>query len=464
MQSRFSFLFLLVFLFSCQNAPESAQKNEADAAADAFAIEKQAMAEKVKAEFLHAWNGYKKYAWGMDALKPLSKTGANWYEHSLLMTPIDAFDTMLLMGLDDEANACKQLILDSLKLEVDMEVQAFEIVIRLLGGLISAHQMDGDPRFLELARELGDRLLPAFDSPTGMPYRMVNLKTGATRDHLNNPAEIGTLQLEFAVLSKLTGDDKYRIKADKAVEALYDKRAAQTNLVGTVIDVNTGEWQNTNSHISGMIDSYYEYLLKMGILFEDKDYMVKYKQSIKAVNTYLLDKTPDGWWYSHVNMNTGERISTQFGALDAFMPAMLALGGDLETAEQVQQSCYKMWTAHKIEPEQYDYARDSVLSGVYFLRPENIESAAYLYHYTGDKKYYEMGKTMFNSIVEFCKTDVGYAELKDIRTMEKQDDMQSFFLAETMKYAYLLFSDQDKLDFKTTIFNTEAHPMQKTWQ
>lgn len=463
MQLRFSFLFLSLFLFSCQNAPAPEEKKEAPAVVDEFTREKQAMAEKVKAEFLHAWNGYKKYAWGTDALKPLSKTGANWYEQSLLMTPIDAFDTMLLMELDDEAKACKQLILDSLKLDVDMEVQFFEITIRLLGGLISAHQMDGDPKFLELAKELGDRLLPAFGSPTGMPYRMVNLKTGAVRDHLNNPAEIGTLQLEFAVLSKLTGDDKYRIKADKAMEVLFSKRSPNTNLVGTIINVETGKWENTDSHISGMIDSYYEYLLKMAILFEDKAYRVKYDQSIEAINQYLLDKTPDGWWYSHVNMDTGQRIRTQFGALDAFMPAMLALGGDLETAMQVQESCYKMWTAHKIEPEQYDYVKDSVLSGVYFLRPENIESAAYLYHYTGDKKYYEMGKTMFNSIVEYCKTDIGYAEIKDVRTMEKQDDMQSFFLAETMKYAYLLFSSQKELDFKNTIFNTEAHPMQKTW-
>jgi len=142
---------------------------------------------------------------------------------------------------------------------------------------------------------------------------------------------------------------------------------------------------------------------------------------------------------------------------------MLALGGDLETAKEVQESCYKLWKDHKIEPEQFDYAKGEVLAGVYYLRPENIESAAYLFHHTGDKKYYEMGKTMFDSIVKYCRTDEAYAELKDIRTMEKQDDMQSFFLAETLKYAYLLFSDQKKLDFKNTIFNTEAHPMQKTW-
>jgi len=454
-------ILLFLFFFSCQNKPN--QDGKTITPVDDFAKEKKAMADKVKAEFVHAWNGYMKYAKGYDSLKPLSKKGLNWYKHSLLMTPVDAFDTMLLMDLEKEAKECKQIIIEQLRFDHDMEVQVFEVVIRVLGGLIAAHQMDGDPKFLEMAKDLGDRLLPAFDTPTGMPHRMVNLKTGASRDHTNNPAEIGTLQLEFAMLSKLTGDDKYRAKADRAMQVLYDKRSPKTNLVGTIIDVNTGEWQNTDSHISGMIDSYYEYLLKMAILFDDESYREKYDVSIEAVNKYLLDKTPKGWWYSHVNMDSGERLRTQFGALDAFMPAMLALGGDLATAKEVQESCYKLWKDHKIEPEQFDYAKGEVLSGVYFLRPENIESAAYLFHHTGDKKYYEMGKTMFNSIVEHCRVEEGYAELKDIRTMEKQDDMQSFFLAETLKYAYLLFSDQKKIDFKNTIFNTEAHPFQKTW-
>ncbi len=460
MQLKYTFFIIIIFFISCKN---TTQEKSTSTSTDDFTKEKQEMADKVKAEFLHAWNGYKKYAWGMDDLKPLSKKGRNWYAHSLVMTPVDAFDTMLLMGLDKEAKECKELILSDLSFDHDMEVQVFEIVIRILGGLISAYQMDGDPKFLALAKDLGDRLLPAFDTPTGMPYRMVNLKTGATRDHNNNPAEIGTLQLEFAMLSQLTGDPKYREKADRAVEVLYNKRNPKTNLVGTIIDVKTGTWQNTDSHISGMIDSYYEYLIKMAILFDDKEYKEKYDVGIAAVNKYLLDKTPDGWWYSHANMNTGERIRTQFGALDAFMPAMLALGGDVETAEKVQKSCFKLWTDHKIEPEQYDYSKGEILAGVYFLRPENIESAAYLFHYTGDRKYFDMGKTMFESIVKHCKTDEAYAEIEDVRTMKKKDDMQSFFLAETLKYAYLLFSDQQQLDFKNTIFNTEAHPMQKTW-
>src|SRR5215211_3124264 len=75
------------------------------------------LAAEVKAEFLHAWNGYKKYAWGHDDLKPLSKTYHDWYPQPLLMTPVDSLDTMILMQLNDEAATTKQYILDNLSFD-----------------------------------------------------------------------------------------------------------------------------------------------------------------------------------------------------------------------------------------------------------------------------------------------------------------------------------------------------------
>jgi len=132
MQLRFTLLLLFTFFISCKNTP---QEKTSSSATNDFTKEKQEMADKVKAEFLHAWNGYKKYAWGMDGLKPLSKKGSNWYAHSLVMTPVDAFDTMLLMGLDEEAKECKELILNDLSFDHDMDVQVFEIVIRILGDI-----------------------------------------------------------------------------------------------------------------------------------------------------------------------------------------------------------------------------------------------------------------------------------------------------------------------------------------
>src|ERR1041384_2989691 len=136
------------------------------------------LAAEVKAEFLHAWNGYKKYAWGHDDLKPLSKTHHDWYPQPLLMTAVDSLDTMILMDMDDEAAKTKDYILANLSFDKDIEVQNFEITIRLLGGLLTNYQLTNDKRFLNLAEDLGNRLLPVFNSPTGMPYRYVSLKTG----------------------------------------------------------------------------------------------------------------------------------------------------------------------------------------------------------------------------------------------------------------------------------------------
>ena len=422
-----------------------------------------AAAERVREEFLHAWQGYVEHAWGHDGLRPLSGEGYDWYGPSLLMTPLDAFDTMLLMGLDDEAARAKELILSELHFDHDVTVQLFEINIRILGGLISAYQLDGDPRFLDLAVDLADRLLPAFDSPTGMPYWGVNLRSGAVSGTVMNPAEIGTLTLEFGTLSKLTGDPVYFEKAKRAVTALFERRSA-IGLVGTTIDVESGEWGDPDSHVSGRIDSYYEYLLKAWLLFNDDDFRAMWEESIAALNRYVADERESRLWYGHVDMQTGERRATQFGALDAFLPAVLALGGDIPRAERLMESVFVMWAAHGIEPEQVDYVSGEALSPAYHLRPEALESAYVLYRLTGDRKYLEMGGRMFDAIVLHCRTEKGYAELVSVRTGEKADRMESFFLAETLKYAYLLFAPPETLDLDEVVLNTEAHPIRPTWR
>ena len=113
---------------------------------------KQEMCNKVKAATQHAWQGYKQYAWGADDLKPLTKTARTWYKTSMLMTPVDAFDTFTLLGLKAEAKEAKELILAKLDFNIDNDVQVFEITIRLLGGLITAYEMDGNKKFLALAK------------------------------------------------------------------------------------------------------------------------------------------------------------------------------------------------------------------------------------------------------------------------------------------------------------------------
>jgi mannosidase alpha-like ER degradation enhancer 2 len=427
------------------------------------AISQQELADSVRTEFLHAWNGYKQYAWGHDALKPLSRKSRDWYGASLLMTPVDAYDLMVIMGLSKEANETKQLIFDSLSFNKNIEVQSFEITIRLLGGLLTAYQLDGDKRFITLAEDLGKRLLPVFNTPTGMPYRFVNLQATKIRDSLNNPAEIGTALIEFGTLSKLTGNPIYYNKAKSALVALYNRRS-KIGLVGELINVETGEWVGKTSHIGGGIDSYYEYLLKCWLLFGDQDCRKMADESLKAVDLYIADTTHGTLWYGQVDMDTGKRIGTTFGSLESFFPAVLSLSTDVKKAAVLEESCFKMWKMNGIEPEEFDYSTMKVTAKQYYLRPEIIESAYYLYHYTGDPKYRKMGEIYFTGLVKYCRTDVAYAMLRDVTTKEKSDRMESFFFAETLKYLYLLFSPPETLRFDDIIFNTEAHPIRKTWK
>jgi mannosidase alpha-like ER degradation enhancer 2 len=412
------------------------------------------------------------------------------------MTPVDALDTMILMGLKDEANRTREYIVRNLSFDKDFDVQNFEITIRLLGGLLSSYQLTGDRRLLNLAEDLGTRLLPVFASPTGLPYRYVNLKTGKVRGNVTNPAEAGTLLIEFGTLSKLTHKPVFFEKAKRALVEIFNRRSP-LGLVGTWINVETGKWTDPDSHISGAIDSYYEYLLKCAILFDDQDCRRMWQDSIVAINRYLRDETKGRMkaelWYGHADMNGGQRTAPVYGALDAFFPAVLAMSGDLNRASLLQESSYRMWMKHGIEPEEFNYQTMEVVSPGYPLRPEIVESTYYLYHYAmlgartsrpqssrtrlsqaaqvplpnGSGKqldadhYQQMGAMMFRDFVKYCRTEEGYAALKSVITKEQNDSMPSFLFAETFKYFYLLFAPARTLDFDKVIFNTEAHPVRR---
>lgn len=417
------------------------------------------MAERVKREFLHAWHGYRRHAWGHDALRPLSNGARDWYGTSLLMTPVDALDTLLLMGLDDEADAARELIATRLDFDQNIDVKHFEIVIRLLGGLLSAYEMTGDARLLAKADDLGARLLPAFDSPTGLPWVTVNLRTGKTGGADSNPAEAGTLLLEYGRLAQLTGKQVYFDKAKRALDAVY-ARHSSIGLVGERFDVRTGRWTQTRSHVGARIDSYYEYLWKCWQLFGDSSCKAMWDTHVAALNAHVAEEVDGALWYGHVDMATGARIAPRYGALDAFLPGLLALSGDLPRARRLQDSGFAMWNAHGIEPEVWDYRARKVVSPGYPLRPEIVESTWYLYRLTGDMRYRDMGKSIFEDFVRHTRTDSGFAALADVVTKQKKDDMESFVLAETFKYFYLLFAAPDTLDPATTVLTTEAHPLQ----
>ena len=295
------------------------------------------LAQEVKKETQRTWQAYQQYAWGYDVLLPISKSAENWYEKPLYISPIDAYSTLKVMGLDTEAARIERYVADSISFDKDIYVKVFEVNIRVLGGLLSMYQYTGNEKILAQAKDFGDRLLPAFGSATGMPYYWVNLKTGAVKGDTINVAEAGTYTFEMGILSYYTQNPVYYQAAKKATKAVFERRS-KIGLVGEVINVETGEWIDKTSHICACIDSYYEYLYKTWVMFGDPEIKAIWDESILAVNKYLPEEKDSLLWYGRVNMDTGEKTSSVVTLYDAFFPAVLSLSGDIARAERFQKT------------------------------------------------------------------------------------------------------------------------------
>lgn len=420
----------------------------------------QVLAEEIKTQTHEAWQAYKTYAWGSDVLLPISKGAANWYPEPLYISPIDAYSTLHLMGFTEETALIESYVIDSLDFNKDIFVKVFEVNIRVLGGLLSMYQSSGNQAILDKARDFADRLMPAFNSGTGIPHYWVNLRTGEVKGDTVNIAEAGTYTLEMGILSYYTGNPSYYQKAKQASRAAFDRRS-EIGLIGERMDIETGEWTNTNSHICAGIDSYYEYMYKAWHLFGDPEMKMMWDTSIVAINKYLPEVKDSLTWYGRVDMHTGERSSRVITLYDAFFPAVLALSGDLERAESLQQTWDWLWNKYGLEPMVYDYSTHTSSYPVYDLNPEIIESAYYLYCFTGDNRYRDMVKQYHAAIVKYCKTDIAFTALENVETKEKRDYMATYFLAETLKYLYLTFVDTGSLVMENYVFTTEAHTFRK---
>ena len=449
----------MTLVVSCQNAQQTPSKQAQvefnQAVTDMLAL-------NVKAETLRTWKTYKKYAWGHDALAPLSKSYSDWYSEPLYISPIDAYSTLYLMGFTDEVKEIENYVVDSLDFNKNIDAKIFEVNIRILGGLLSMYELSGNPKVLEKARDFGDRMLPAFNTKTGIPKYWVNLKTGIPRGDTVNVAEAGTYTFEMGVLSYYTKDPKYYQAGKKATLAIYNRRSP-IGLIGDVIDVESGEWVSKQSHICAGVDSYYEYLYKSYLLLGDPELGVMWDQSLEAINQYIAEEYQGRLWYGRVDMNTGKQVSSVVTLYDAFFPAILALSGDQERAVKYENSWNWLWNKYGLEPMVYDYKTGVSRYPAYDLNPEIIESAYYLYHLTGDTTYYQMNRVFWSDIKKYCRTDIAFTSVADVQTMEKKDYMPTFFFAETLKYLYLTFiHDQRIFNFDEFVFNTEAHPFRRS--
>ncbi|CAG8555181.1 3196_t:CDS:10, partial [Acaulospora morrowiae] len=441
---------------------------------DAESIEERNLREQrrasIKNGFLHAWRGYTKFAWGYDELKPVSEQGNNKF-NGWGATIVDSLDTLWIMDLKEEFNESREFVSQIDFTRSDQDTNVFETIIRYLGGLISAFELSRDSIFLEKARELGIALLPAFNSPTGLPYNYLRLNPDEEETYAWGGgllAEVGTSLLEFTKLTQLTGDREFFTKVDNITEVIFKAPKKIPGLYPVKLSQGLIQCQETlRAEISfgANGDSFYEYLIKEHVLVRgalDK-YREMYIESIENMHKYLIKESPvkerpDLLFIGELD-NTSDFLG-KMGHLSCFVPGMLAIGSkifdrpkDLEVAIRLAETCYWSYGITKTgigaeevwfeileeENNNADNAgnvdnddswilkrdgsryRNHLPKGIVrlgpsysLLRPETVESLFILYRITGDKKYQEQAWDIWQSLEKWTKTPAGYSGLLDV--------------------------------------------------
>ncbi|KAF9068764.1 glycoside hydrolase family 47 protein [Rhodocollybia butyracea] len=256
--------------------------------------------EAVVEAFKHAWRAYERDAMGDDEYHPISQKGTNLTDAGGIgYTVIDSIDSMLIMGLHDDYARAREWVATKLSFDQDASFNTFETTIRVLGGLLSAYELSGhDKIYLDRAIELADRILPAFDTPSGLPLPSINLgkKVGIPDldiPYLVSTAEVSTLQLEFRYLSYLTGADVYWETVERVMQTIKENRRPHA-LASIFMHVETGQFFPSAIRLGSRGDSYYEYLLKQYIQTNQTEdvYRQMYDAAMASVQQHLISHSP----------------------------------------------------------------------------------------------------------------------------------------------------------------------------
>uniref|UniRef100_F1KXX4 alpha-1,2-Mannosidase n=1 Tax=Ascaris suum TaxID=6253 RepID=F1KXX4_ASCSU len=436
-----------------------------------------------------AWDSYEKYAWGMNELRPLSRTGHSasiFGSGEIGATIVDALDTLYLMGLREEYERARKWIALSLNLRNSKgDISVFETNIRFIGGLLSAYALTNDTMFVDKALEIAELLLPAFETPTGIPYAMFNAQTGTARNWAwasggcSILSEFGSLHLEFEYLSRITNRTIFYDKVARIREVLSSVEKPE-GLYPNYLNPKTGKWGQKHVSIGALGDSFYEYLLKSWILSSKRDNDAKrlYDDAIAAIEKHLLHFSKQSKLAYFAELK-GSRVEHKMDHLACFIGGLFALQSmnedsseqrdkALDLAKQIGNTCHESYirSAIGIGPESFRFTSDVEAVAVsdrekyYIQRPEVIETWFYLWRATHDEKYRDWCWSAAQAIQKYCRTASGYSGIRNVYTtnVELDDVQQSFLFAETFKYLFLVFSEDDVLPLGKWVFNTEAHP------
>ncbi|OCF38271.1 mannosyl-oligosaccharide alpha-1,2-mannosidase [Kwoniella heveanensis CBS 569] len=456
--------------------------------------------DAIKEAFEWSWHAYEKYGWGADEFSPLSKSGSNLTSAGGVgYTIVDSLDALLILDLIPEYERARDWCRDVLSFEKDATFNTFETTIRILGGLLSAHYLtsvhsspaiqNDAPLFLDLAVDLGERLLGAFSSPSGIPWSGINL---ATRDGIPDRdnqgvaslAEAASLQLELKYLSHLTGDYVYWKKAEKVSE-LIRSQAIHDGIAPIFISPQNGQFVISEIRLGSRGDSYYEYLLKQWLQTDRQEpvYRDMYDEAMGGIKKHLIGQTKlSGLIFTQElhparhprdQQQTWQIVPKQ-DHLVCFLGGSFILGvteggrkevdwtqlddrdmEDFVIGKGIIESCMKthetatglapeiamfvQWSDEQRADKEDWYIKPNVngvlIDGRNILRPETVESLFLAYRSTGDQKYREWGWMVFQAFQKYCRVPTGgYAGIEDVQTVppKQLDRMETFWLAETL--------------------------------
>ncbi|TFB01396.1 putative mannosyl-oligosaccharide alpha-1,2-mannosidase [Trichoderma ghanense] len=481
----------------------------------------------VKKVFQRAWQAYKTFAWKQDALLPISG-GAREQFSGWAATLVDSLDTLWIMGLRDDFDEAVAAVAGiDFGSSTSSRVNVFETNIRYLGGLLAAYDLSGREVLLEKAVELGGVIYASFNTENGMPvdflsFDAAKLGKGLVVESSVVSASPGTLSLELAHLSQVTGDAKYYSAVARVMDVFY-RGQNDTRLPGVwpmSVNMRAGDVVNGSTFtLGGGADSLYEYLPKMHQLLGggEHKYEAMSRAFLQAADRHLLfrpmlprgEQDGDVLMPGNVNVDEGGEpvLDPETEHLACFVGGMFGLAGrlfgraeDVDTGVRLTNGCVYAYRAFPtgLMPERVDLApcrdrarcpwdeehwlreRDkrpewephlprgfaSAKDPRYLLRPEAVESVFYAYRITGRPEFQTAAWDMFTAVERGTRTRFANAAVMDVtRAAEElplEDYMESFWLAETLKYFYLVFSTPDIISLDDFVLNTEAHPFRLT--
>ena len=493
--------------------------------------------EFIRGEMLYAYHAYMAYAWGHDTVKPVTRSYSDSY--NMYLTMIDAMDTLYIMNATEEYNQSLHYLIEHLQFHTQIDVNVFEVTIRVLGSLLSLYALTNNHFYKIKAIELADAMLPAFNTPTGLPFGTISFTTGIAHNPqwsqgASSIAEVGSIQLEWQYLTRITNNTIYANTVNKIMCILLSNNVT---LYPQFINVYTGALIPGVITLGARVDSLYEYMIKQHILSGQVNHTLMsaemYHASIDAIHAQLLTKngtpsssptltqtsnttnetvdaaeqqtsssSPSSSSVEHsyiCELSNGNRLG-KVDHLTCFLPGLLSLVNYLnlnntnenkfsqQMSIDLMSMCVDMYnTATGIAPEiiQFNPNMSVDMNAAHsLLRPETVESLFYLWRQTHNQTYRDWGWKIMTAFTKYARVPGGgYSNLKDVRRNDLNisqyydnnttseslssppewsnwaDETESFFYSETLKYLYLLFSDDELIPLTDWVFNTEAHPL-----